>query len=325
MQAVAVAMAMWAGASFAQVPPSSTRAEQLFRHARAMLAEKNYVDACPLLEQSHKLEPALGTLLNLADCLENLGKLASAQRAFLQAAEWASRTQETKRREVALARAQALDARVAKVVVTLDKPPADAKVELRAVDGSVVESPLEPGRYLAVASASGFLPREQAFEVGQPPVLVALTVPALESIAAQPTAVLTPAVPAEVKTVTPALTPSRPNTGSSGRKTVATVLLVSGGVVGIASLVGLVWSGDVLARVERQQPGGPDAANPTVTRGEFAIAQPINGASIAGAIAGGLAIATGVTLLALGSPDEKLAAGVVVTPGGAMATVGGRF
>ena len=87
--------------SFAQAPAPATRAEQLFRHARAMLAEKNYVDACPLLEQSHRLEPALGTLLNLADCFENIGRPASAYRAFTAAAEWASKNGETKRKEVA--------------------------------------------------------------------------------------------------------------------------------------------------------------------------------------------------------------------------------
>lgn len=322
IQTVAVAMAMWAGASFAQVPTSSTRADQLFRHARVMLAERNYVDACPLLEQSHKLEPALGTLLNLADCFENLGRPAAAQRAFLQAAEWASRTKETKRQEVALQRAQALDAKVATVVVMLDKPPAGAKVELRALDGTILESPLEPGQYVAVASAPGFFPREQSFEVAQPPAPVALTVPALEPIIS-PVRAAGP----EVVVVSPApVPPPSSRVKSSGRKTAGVVTLVAGGVMGLSSLVGLVWSGDVLARVKRQQPGGPDAANPTVTRSQFARAQAFNAASIAGAIGGGLALATGITLLATAARvGETAAVGVVVTENGAMATLGGRF
>ena len=53
-----------------------TDAEELFRRAKTLMAERKHRDACPLLEESQKLDPQMGTLLNLAICHENVGKVA---------------------------------------------------------------------------------------------------------------------------------------------------------------------------------------------------------------------------------------------------------
>ena len=50
----------------------------------------DYTAACPLLERSHSLDPSSGTLLNLGDCQEHLGRTASAWRAFTEARALAS-------------------------------------------------------------------------------------------------------------------------------------------------------------------------------------------------------------------------------------------
>src|SRR5688572_28243096 len=74
-----------AGAAFAQ-EGSETRAAQLFQEGRESFLAGNLVDACPRLAESYRLDPATGTLMALALCHEQEGKLALA-RAELDEAE----------------------------------------------------------------------------------------------------------------------------------------------------------------------------------------------------------------------------------------------
>jgi hypothetical protein len=53
-------------------------AETLFREGRALMASAMYREACPKFDESFRLDPAPGTLLNLADCEERTGRLATA-------------------------------------------------------------------------------------------------------------------------------------------------------------------------------------------------------------------------------------------------------
>src|SRR5579871_2746595 len=64
-----------------------TAAESLFRSARAAVDRGDYATACPQFAESQRLDPAPGTLMNLADCEEHLGRVASAWEHFVQARE----------------------------------------------------------------------------------------------------------------------------------------------------------------------------------------------------------------------------------------------
>jgi hypothetical protein len=57
-------------------------AESTYEKAKAFADAGNYAAACPLFDASFRADPALGTLLNLADCNEHLGKTATAWARF---------------------------------------------------------------------------------------------------------------------------------------------------------------------------------------------------------------------------------------------------
>jgi hypothetical protein len=133
-------------------------AEELFRAARALADQGDYESACPKFAASQKLDPAPGTVLNLADCEEKLGKIASAWQHYRQAADALPPTDE----RVAFARQRALTLEPALPRLTIERSPgapADTKifrdgVELPA-DSMGQALPIDPGEHVIVASSAG--------------------------------------------------------------------------------------------------------------------------------------------------------------------------
>src|SRR5687767_11843809 len=75
-------------AASAQPPQGDAAAsEALFREGRRLMKAGDYEGACPKLEESLRLDPALGTLFNLASCEEQLGRWATAWQHWRQAAD----------------------------------------------------------------------------------------------------------------------------------------------------------------------------------------------------------------------------------------------
>src|ERR1700759_2729062 len=64
--------------------PATARA--LFADARKLMAAKHYDQARPKLEESQRLDSGIGTMYNLADCWEHIGRTASAWAMFLDTA-----------------------------------------------------------------------------------------------------------------------------------------------------------------------------------------------------------------------------------------------
>lgn len=87
----------------------STEATLLFDEGRRAMAAKDYGQAITKLQQSQKLDPAVGTLLNLAECFATLGRSASAWGMYRDAAALAANTKQLERERFATRRARELE------------------------------------------------------------------------------------------------------------------------------------------------------------------------------------------------------------------------
>ncbi|MCL2451247.1 MAG: hypothetical protein FWD17_20060, partial [Polyangiaceae bacterium] len=64
-----------AGHAFAQTASEEAAAEALFEQGRDLMLAGRVAEACPKFAESERLDPAPGTLLNLATCYERNGQV----------------------------------------------------------------------------------------------------------------------------------------------------------------------------------------------------------------------------------------------------------
>jgi hypothetical protein len=136
------------------------------------MAAGRAVEACQRFSESNRLDPATGTLLNLAVCNQAIGKTATAWSQF-RLAEVASEADHREDR-VALAR-EHLAALLPKLsVITIQVPDAQRTAGLKlTLDGQSwgeplwnVPTPIDPGAHAIVAEAPGRLTRRFQANVG---------------------------------------------------------------------------------------------------------------------------------------------------------------
>jgi hypothetical protein len=292
-------------------------AEALFNEARSLVGRGDYEQACPKFEESQRLDAGMGTLYNLGDCYEHVGKTASAWAAFREVAAAASAAGQQAREVDARARAAALEPKL--VTLTIDvSPPAKALSNLvvkrdnvevgRAQWGSAI--PIDPGKHLLVATA-------EAKEAWQSEVVVSdavrstnVLVPALKSAAAPP-----PAKPHPIET------------GSSGGwSTQRTIGVIVGGV-GIVGLgLGSVFGLRSMSRHDDDQlhcdsssscdPQGFRLRNEARDAGTI---------STVGFIAGGILVAGGITLFLTAPRASRTTTAPAVGLGPGSVTLKGAF
>jgi hypothetical protein len=313
----------------AQPGPNPTEADQLFVRARDLMKKGHTAEACPLLEKSQSLDPALGTLLNLADCYEQTGHGVQAYLRFNEAAGWAERTHEAKREEVARSRAAALKNRLSWLSLSAATPVPGLTatvLEFHVPLGTGAESvPLDPGSVTVTVAAPGYEPWSTQVTVG-PAEVKAVSVPSLIPLAAPVTgtspadAPVTSTPPLMTSAPAAAIVVTQPPPGPS--PTGGVVLIGTGAAVLVAGAVGLGWSFSTYSQLQQQQPGQPNAANPTVTLGQFHTLQWIYPTSWAAVALGGAAIGSGALWYVRA---KKVGVAFVPTPGGSSLAVTGQF
>src|SRR5690349_8462098 len=114
--AAALAVLLGSAPALAETTASQrASAEALFQQATQLMDEKRYVEACEKLAGSQDLDPALGTMLYLADCYEHAGRSASAWALFREAAESSKHAGQADRERIASERAASLEQRLSKL------------------------------------------------------------------------------------------------------------------------------------------------------------------------------------------------------------------
>jgi hypothetical protein len=133
------------------------KAEALFREGREAMKSGDYVAACPRFAESQRIAPALGTLLNLALCDEQLGRTASASLEFEQFL--GSAPADDDRRPIVAEHLSTLRPRVPRLV--LQPGPGGPRAWRVTVDGNEVRAEdlgrellLDPGRHAVEVSAA---------------------------------------------------------------------------------------------------------------------------------------------------------------------------
>jgi hypothetical protein len=142
-------------------------AEVLFQEGRKALDAGDYQEASQKFAESQRLDPAAGTLMNLATCEEKLGKLATAWQHWKEAID--SLQPADARTTFARQRVQSLEKRLPHLTVSLAAGGEGARlfrddVELGTASQGVA-LPVDPGPHTVTVQAAGHRPESKAFSM----------------------------------------------------------------------------------------------------------------------------------------------------------------
>lgn len=138
--------------------PNARAAEVAFKQGRELFKADKFAEACEQFEKSQQLDPANGTLFNLAQCSERIGKLATAAAAYR---ELVAKDTNEQRKASSADRLTAIEPRVPKLIVKVASPPPGLVVELESTAGPrgiAANTPTEVdlGEYSVIARARGY-------------------------------------------------------------------------------------------------------------------------------------------------------------------------
>jgi hypothetical protein len=306
MMSIVVATLLVEAAAHAGDPAAATI---LFNDAMALAAKGNFAAACPKFEESQRLDPGLGTQYNLAACYEHLGRVATAWALFLEVASGAQRAGQTAREREATGRATSLEPHLSRLRVSAPKDVLGLEVRRNGeLLGGVLWGnavPVDPGSYTIEATAPGRTKWSTVVGVGPNGALVDVTVPPLQTSAepgAEPRATTGPREPSPV--ADPRAAPLR----IAG--------FVAGGAGVVTIVVGAVFGFKSKGSHDDAVPHC-DAANRCDALGVSLRADALTAGNVSTAtfVAGGALLATGVTLLAIGSALKPKTPTIGLMPG----------
>jgi serine/threonine-protein kinase len=161
-------------------------ADALYDEAMRLAKSQKYEEAVPKLLASQRLDPGLGTLMNLGGCYEQLGKTASAWATYNEAVAFAKSSQDKQGRgERAAQAAKSLEPRLSKLVIAVPSASKLDGLEVRR-DGELIDVaawetpiPVDPGAHVIEAAAPAHAPYRTSIDVAAKPGTVTVTIPIL--------------------------------------------------------------------------------------------------------------------------------------------------
>jgi hypothetical protein len=235
------------GVPDARAQNNAVIAESLYQEAQKLMGEGKIEQACEKFAASHKLDPAPGTVLNLAACQEKLGKLASAWASYKEAQSLAARRGDKRREDYSAQKIEAIEKRLHRIVIEILSPLPSMEVKLddhpliREAWGTGIA--LDPGEHTIEVTAPGYKKWTRKLNMGPSSGTDRIEVPKLEKDEAttpEPTPIptttsTTPTPPAPTTAPTPQ-PPAQETSKPMSAETKRTIGLVVGGV-GVASLI----------------------------------------------------------------------------------------
>jgi hypothetical protein len=160
-----IALAVAIAAAFATpARAQSAEAESLFQQGKRLMKKGQVAQACDKFEAADRVEATSSTELNLADCREKNGQLATAWAMFIKAATTAKRAGDARRDAEGRRRAAALEPQLLYLTIVV---PDEARIEglvVKRNDAAIDEAlwdqrvPVDPDEYTVSAEAPGRKP-----------------------------------------------------------------------------------------------------------------------------------------------------------------------
>jgi hypothetical protein len=216
--------------------------EALFAEGKKLVADGKIALACPKFLASYELEQRLGTLLNLADCYERNGQLASAFARYVEAKPRAERANQQERAEYAAQHAAALEPRLARL--TVEVPARVGGLEVKR-DGVLVADntygaalPVDVGKHQLLATAPGKQSWTGEVAIARDGELKIIQIPTLSDKPSE----APPAPPLAVDATTNDTPPEVPARGGTSARKLAGPVLAGVGVLSLAVGAGFGFS-----------------------------------------------------------------------------------
>jgi hypothetical protein len=295
----------------------------LFDDAKRLMAQQRWADACPKLQQSQKLAPAIGTEFNLANCWEHAGHLASAWAAFLDVVDQTHKRGEAQREAAARTRADALAPRLGKLMVQVSAraPGLEVLRDGQPVPPEVwgVGVPVDAGDHQLEARAPGRAPWSSTVRTDDGATATA-TVPDLP-LAAPPVGSDASSGAAPAPPPSPPPPAGEPSSPETANHTASLIVLGSAVVLAGVGVAGLLENTSEISAYNGDStcPGINSTNRPAHCNDYVNAANTWNTVAIVGFVGSGAALVAGITLWLL-APTRPAH---VATPAGAFACAPG--
>ncbi len=304
----------------AQERTDPVAADYMFREARKAVAAGDYGRACPMFAESLRLEPGAGARMNLADCEEHIGRIASAWEHWHEALD-EMRGKTDARSARAQRRLAALEKRLPRLTLKLELGAGkEAKVER---DGVAIGAatlglpvPVDPGVHTVVVRAPKHDDKKYSIDVKESQL--AELVLSLGALIPEPPS------PIVVREAPPQMPPA------SGLKTAGIALIGVGGLgIAVGAVTGIMALGKKGSVEEHcsADPSGGVSCRDAVGLDAASAGRTMAGVSTVAFAVGAAALGVGAFLFFTShdGPKRVTALGPSVLPGGAALTLASTF